>query len=66
MDNSYDKSTEFYANNIIHKIPENENKTGIPDTGVPGHYLQVDTSHSPSTNIVPPIHVGFPNGKTML
>ena len=33
MDNSYDKSTEFYADNIIHQTPENLNKTGIPGTG---------------------------------
>ena len=65
MNNSYNKLTELYVNNIIHYTPENKNKTGILDTGATGHYLQVDASHHPSTNIGPPIHLGLPNGKTV-
>ena len=30
---------EFYAQKIIHKIPENKNKTGIPDTGEGQHVI---------------------------
>ena len=65
MNNSYNKLTGFYSNIIIHQTPENENKTVIPNTGATRHYLQVYVPHLTSTNIVPPIHLLFPNGQTM-
>ena len=47
MNNIHDKLTKFYANNMIHQTPENKQKTGIPDTGATGHYLQADAPHRP-------------------
>ena len=47
MNNSYNKLTDFFAGNILHQTPENENKTVITDTGSTVHYSQVDASNLP-------------------
>ena len=58
MNNSHDKLIKFYADNIIHKTPENKHKTGVPNTGETGHYMKADATHCLLTNMGPPIHVG--------
>ena len=65
MNNSHDKLTELCANKIIHQTPEKKKKKRIFNTGSTGNYLQADAPHIPSTNMVPPIHMGFPNGQTI-
>ena len=37
MNNSHDKLTNIYGNNIIRHTPENTQKTGIPKTGETVH-----------------------------
>ena len=43
MNNRHNKSTNFYANNIIHQTPEKKKKPVIPDTGATGNYLKADS-----------------------
>ena len=45
--------------------PENKQKTGIPNTGATGHYLQADATHRPSTNTGKTIHVVCTNDQTI-
>ena len=65
MNNSHDKLTQFYADNIIHQTPDNKKETGVPDTGSTGNYLKSDAPHSPSTNMGPPIYLVLPNSQTV-
>ena len=66
MNNTHDKLTKFYANNIVHQTPDNKHNIGIPNAGATGHYLQSDVTHLPSTNMGQPIYVGWPNDQTIL
>ena len=52
-------------NNIINQTPDNNQETVVTNTGVTGNFLKADAPHQSSTKMVPPIHVGCPNGQTM-
>ena len=55
----------FHTNNIINQNPDNKQETGVTGTGATENHLKTDAPHLPSTNMGPPIHVGFPNGQAM-
>ena len=65
MNNSHDKSTKFYAHNIINHTPDNKQETGGPYIAATGNYIKSDVPHFPSTIMGPPIKLGCPNVQTM-
>ena len=47
MNNSNDKLTQYYANNIINHTPDNKQETDVTDTRSTGYYLKDDYTHQP-------------------
>ena len=64
MNNIHDKLNQFCANDIINYTADNKNETGVPATGSTWNYIKADVPHHPFKKRLP-IHVRYPNGKTM-